>query len=872
MAVIITVFMIFSGMIAYADADEIPASVPDGYTEAAENGNLRLFYSKKEAAIIVENKSTGHLWTSALDDGKMPADFTKAQVRETRSLLYLTYTSISDFSSKAKTGSLEDFNYDLKVIPKSDGFTYQIYIKELDCRIRISFVLDQYGLKVEIPKAGIDEAVHSSASIQQVRKELLDQVDAQKKALSTMRDASGMANDEKKKIDVSLKYLGRIETAARKLSDPYTAGGITDQILDYLDLMDKTAYKTPAMVPMKVTASKIKDADSAAIVSVDMMPYFGACADSEDGFFLYPDGSGAITRLKKKHSEFKSNYHADTYSSMTTDIDQELDQELNGLINMAMPYYGVRTGTDGFIAYVRNGQAMSDVTFSPSGYVMPISRTNAGFTYRMPVAASSKGGKWQSGSDTMVYESERTDYTAAIEYQFLQGNGSDYAGMANALRKFLTGEKLLTKSPLIRRQMPIAMDIFGASNDKYLCFNRYTVASKFSQASAVVDAVGSVPVLCNYQGITSKGYGVNPAGYRLNRKLGSQKELVQLADQIESGGGKLFIETNQLIADVGEHDYKESELAIGNQYTVLTNGESKTKFLLSPSAVNQRESDLIAQYGSYGKAAVMDSMIGKTIYPDYSKTGGQTRLQTVRRWEDNLEKSRSKLGAAAVSHGNDYALCRTDWITDAPFGSSGYSYEAEEVPFYELVTHGYIAETAGCFNEFYDKDVQMLKSIEYGLLPYFSITVNSLDKNVSGIYASRFNEIYKEMAEDYNECNRAIGDLVGVPITGHSRSGNLVTVTYGNGVQILINYSDHKIKSGSAVVEPKNYLRIKNGKVNYYDGKEMSVKKINVAAKGGTARIHVYSSLAVWIFAVLLVSASVFCGISFLKHRRHEKL
>lgn len=90
----------------------------------------------------------------------------------------------------------------------------------------------------------------------------------------------------------------------------------------------------------------------------------------------------------------------------------------------------VRKGEDAFIAYVCSGQAMLEITYRPSGYT--VHRTAAGFTYRQPVATSSTNGQWQSADDTMVFEEEALQYTAAVEYQFLYGEHADYSGMAAA--------------------------------------------------------------------------------------------------------------------------------------------------------------------------------------------------------------------------------------------------------------------------------------------------------------------------------------------------------------------------------------------------------------------------------------------------------
>jgi hypothetical protein len=215
---------------------------------------------------------------------------------------------------------------------------------------------------------------------------------------------------------------------------------------------------------------------------------------------------------------------------------------------------------------------------------------------------------------------------------------------------------------------------------------------------------------------------------------------------------------------------------------------------------------------------------------------------------------------------------RQSWPEVPSYDDNGYIYMDEEVPFYEMLTHGYIAETSTYNNEFHDRRLQLLRSIEYGLIPYYSLTVNSVDWKENGSFSSRFSEVYEDIVKEYNECESALGDVVEVPIVHHSAKKDLAEVVYDNGIRIIINYSDKDRTVDGITIQPMDFVKITGGEGDVNDQEKLKIKEIKAEARGGKERFSVYSSLAVWIFIILSVSIVVLCGISIFKHKRHTEL
>lgn len=873
---------------------------------AAQNDTLDLYYSKEKARVVVQNKKTGYLWDSAMaeQDGKE----TKVQKQEMQSLLQLTYTAINSLSSKTTSSALESLKYSLQIEKINNGFAYVIALPKLDMKIRMEFCLDDYGMKVSIPKGGVQETIAASRKIEEYQKELKTQLKELKKEFQSIQEDEGLTKDLQKKMQSAINELKTIEKMVRSIKNAYGIKEAGNQISDEIEKLDKQVIGTSQNagfftqlltsedvsdetkndyrsyiqevkdqeLQLKIQVANMQEISDAALVSVDVLPYFGAANDKSEGYMLYPDGCGALTYFKEKHGEFQSRYEADTYAFLTPDIDWEEAKEAAGLYNQAIPYFGIKNGENGCIAYVCKGQELSKITFSPSGYVLPVNRIGAGFTYRQLVATSSVNGQWQSGADTQVFQQNPAKTEMAVEYQFLNGKQANYSGMACALRNYMEKQGILKESELVKqKKLPLALDFFGTSQEKVLMFKKSVTGTTINQASGILDALTGMPILCNYKGIYKEGYGVYPSSFQLSRAAGTKEQLRKLSKKLEKTGGKLFLESNQLLADYDQKGYKEGDLAIGNQYQVIksTENEEKMQYLLTPKSVKSNfDKNALPKLKGFGKAGITETMMGDFVYADYGKQHGCDRSNTVKLWKQILKDAKKNLQGISVEQGSDYTFSSADWLRKIPTDVSGYTYTDESVPFYSMLVHGKLTGTSTPINQFYNKKQQLLKSMEYGLLPYYSLSAEELDLKGTDVYTSRFADMKDEIWKTYQKYEKVMEGLTDVAILSHERKGDKVVVRYENGTVLLINYAKKETKINGTKVGPMDIKRVNNKEVAEDETKgslSTNTEKSNkVKTAGRQNGISVYSSLVVGIFAVLFISVAVFGSISFFKYHR----
>ena len=885
--------------VPFARAEEI--SPPDGFVTAVENSVTALFYKPDRAEIAVFDKRTGHLWYSALPEEQTPAeDLTGYLKDEFVSLLNIGYVLINKKDTAKVDQPLASMESHVTASVTGSVLVYSIRLTDVNLAFEVEISLNNDVMTVSLPNKSIREGDGVEEKLQSRIKSLTDFADSTEDIMNMMLDA----DDYPKKFQSGLKSgLKRLEEFS-DLANSLSASGIeadSDKLSEIINSLqadlagtnDKPGFfrlvSTSSVVSddakrryaslqseiddkmmlVRVTAGGLKAIDIAHLVDVELFPYFGACGDRAKGYILYPNGSGAINEFKENHSEFNSEYRAMVFSDDQPDIDWEKTIDNAGLKRLPVPYFGIKRDNSAFISYVDSGQPESFVRFAPSGYIVDVNRVHAGFVYRRPVAVASKGGQWQAGQIPTAYEDERASVDAVVRYRFLSGEEADYSGMARALRSYLLDSGALKKTTLYNGSVPLALDFFGGYSERMMLFENYRIGTTFDQARGILEQIsggGSFPFLVNYRGFQTGGYGVYPAKNSAASQLGGLSGLRELAEFTAGSGGSLFLEANPLEVQVGQRGYAESELALNTYYRVVESLD-KTTHILSPSVAKDKMESVWAFYRSAGASGAVVQYAGSFVYYDYSSKHPHRRSDTVDEWGGMLARGKEELGNVSVEGGNIYTWAHADWIRNVPVGASGYVHTDYAVPFYQMLVHGSIPYTAEPVNRFYDKDLQFLRMVEYGSLPYFTLSAGEVDYEQTGSFLSPFDVVYSDIVEIYNRYASSMAGTVNMAIISHKNENGIVTVVYEDGAEVVINYTAEPVDIGGRRIEALDYIVV-NGK-----GGELLEKTENsIDRPGEQSRLSVYNPLGNWIWGILLVPVVLFIGSGFFRYKRQHNV
>lgn len=145
-----------------------------------------------------------------------------------------------------------------------------------------------------------------------------------------------------------------------------------------------------------------------------------------------------------------------------------------------------------------------------------------------------------------------------------------------------------------------------------------------------------------------------------------------------------------------------------------------------------------------------------------------------------------------------------------PLGSSDYLYVDQDVPFLSMVLKGVLPMYSKYVNFEANKVENFLQMVESGIYPSFYLTWGETSQllytNSSNLYSLEF-ETYKDTVAEYDaELRQLAQKTADANIIRHETlSSGVVKVTYSNGVQIFVNYTEHDFTADGITVEALSY-------------------------------------------------------------------
>jgi len=819
-----------------------------GYIPGASNDKLQLYYHESMAKIAVLDKRSGMVWESTPSETVYPTEgLTEPLLNDLNSLLVLTYTEMNLNSTQVKTEPVMSLKPKIEVSKLNSGIRLTFHIKQLNLQIDMDAILDDDTLVISIPPDGLLEGIGSAEAVKEKLQPIKDFVSLISGMIDVMEKDSGLKGIRsdiarlKGEVESLEESTGSItdavgieafsDSALESLNDIQTiyAGGsgiegLFTKIskLKSIDEGKKKEYSAflrdldDEIMFAKVAASVLKTIKVGSVIELAVMPNFGAGADHEEGYAFYPDGSGAITYFSPNHNILTSYFKKDAYSSDEINIDWEKEMDKSGLKRTMLPVFGIHKDNSSYIAAVVGGDTDCAINYYPSGYVLNLSRVFASFRFRRVIETKSAKGVWTGGQAAMMYEKERFPVSPEIRYMFLTGEDSGYSGMAGRCREYLLENGMISQSPVLKNGIPLGLELLGGIKQKRVIFERYIKMTSFKDAENIIEYLKANDVdsvLMNLYGWTEEGYGKYPSGSRPAKKLGGEKGLRELSQFAKASGMHLFLQDNYIESHIDAKGYKNNELAQNNSQRVVRSVNGRI-MLASPLAVLRRFIELILPLKSrYDIAGITFDSIGKFLYFDYSRNNTAQRNDTADAWRKLRDASRQTFGSAAVRGGNGYILKDVDWLLEIPAGATRYLYTDEEIPFYQMVVHGLVPYSSKPFNQFYDHRYEKLKAIEYGNMPYYILTWEdtSLLRNTdyNTLFSTSFEDWKDNVLSICKEFNDRLGSTADQYMISHRRYENGITeVRYGNGVRVLLNYSDAPASFEGIEIKAMDYVVI----------------------------------------------------------------
>ncbi len=575
--------------------------------------------------------------------------------------------------------------------------------------------------------------------------------------------------------------------------------------------------------------------------TLDLLPFFGAADVDAQGYMLVPDGSGALIHLNNGKSD------APIYNHRVYGRDQSLGPDRRVLTfpqHSHLPIFGLVQAEQGFMGIIEEGDVVSQVraavagrtssfnTVSPTFTVIPMARVDLVAQTDSYDGQRSRGIWLDAITEANVYQPRPMDSDLAMRLLFFHGDDANYSAMATAYRQHL----FAGRSPLEAEaaDIPLILELTGAIhvNRPWLGIPR-RVSEPLTSVQQVQTMMNSLlehdisRIQLRYTGWLEGGVEhFYPNGANVDPVLGSNRELAALAASLDELGIQFFPSVGFLYryADrpwdgfgarqdasrfmdrtVGIYHYRLKE--------PLQMFDTDYYFhIISPRTIPGLVDQFLPRFQELGSSGIYLHDMGTAVNSDFRRDGLVDRGQAKQILEDQL---RRLAGSAdlniMVSGANAYVLPYAHTVVNVPGQSSEFLISDQDIPFLQMVMSGYLHYALEPMNYTGNLRQRLLRSLETGSLPYFSLIAEpSLilkDSEFARLFASDYRHWWAVMIDAYHQLNDVLRHVHGQPIVRHEvLTPNVARTTFANSVSIMVNYNQFPVMVEGNYIDGLGYL------------------------------------------------------------------
>lgn len=576
-----------------------------------------------------------------------------------------------------------------------------------------------------------------------------------------------------------------------------------------------------------VLCDEIKESGENQITKISLLPYFGAAGKEDNGYFLVPDGSGALINFN--NGKTGSNYQQEIY-----DTDGLMNIKTNKTVTQKarLPIFGIENGTDTMLSVIDGGATVCRLYSYVSGSNGNYNIIYPQFTYRQSSVVSMLSKTWYPVDVTFI-SSRKAEENFSVCYMPLDEDNGGYSDMAAAYREKLVKDGMFTKKTE-KSSVPLFLDIYGSAmvSDNILGIPVTVNKSltSFKEAKEILKKLQGENVdgiFVRYLGISSSGL-VNkkvPTSFKAASSLGGKKGFKELISFADKAGINIYPDvdlinftkpTFSLIKQLDAAKDVCDKTGVFYEFEA-SNGEVKTgskkSYVLKPHKVEKAAEKYITSYKKItDNKYLAPSTLGNFIYSDFDDNICLAQ-DTAEKFTDLMNGWNDDGISLMLESPNAYALGCAQSVVCAPINSSNFDIEDASVPFYQMVLHGYIAYSVPSINLSVDNSGSVLKAIETGSSLMYSLSKADYSvlcyDDYDHLYSITAKNWLKDIYKDYEEVKNALSSVSQSVIVRHEAIQNDVFKTvYENGVSIIVNYGEAPVEIDGKTVEANNYLVI----------------------------------------------------------------
>lgn len=592
--------------------------------------------------------------------------------------------------------------------------------------------------------------------------------------------------------------------------------------------LDEVSYPIDAIDPSDQEAPPV----TLPVYSITVLPYFGAANQEQEGYIVVPDGSGALIYLNNGKSANPSVvvnvYGRDGSISQT--------EKMRYLVNSNLPVFGMKQGDYGFIAIMEQGEATARVRADVAGRAHSYNVVYPEFVIRPKDSAYLQTtDEFTKEVVIAVPQSRPVEGDLQVRYSFLFGDEATYVGMAHHYQKYLqqAGMEPVTAA----ENIPFYLELIGSVQVKRPILGvPQTVVeplTSYEQVREIVDELtkaGVDNIHVRYGGWLNGGIDHDfPTRVKWEKAVGGKRGLLELVDYLEGEGVKFFPDVSFLTVSKnsvfdGFLTPRDAALFLDRSVAKVYEFDRATyqaktdrfRYVLSPKRLDKVVDGFLQDYSEIGLSTLSLGDLASELHSDFRYKPEQLidRQQAKQIVVNQLEKMADY--ELMLNGGFAYGLPFAEHVVNVPGFSNKYPLTDETIPFYQIVTRGFVNHAGEPVNYSQDIIQNRLNTIETGGFPYYvwSYIPSSHVKHTD--YDFLYSLYYKDWLEDavqfYHEVNQVLKPVQGQRIVDHKQVQKGVYKTvYENGIYTLVNYNNTAVVYEGVFIGSQSYAIVEGG-------------------------------------------------------------
>ncbi len=561
----------------------------------------------------------------------------------------------------------------------------------------------------------------------------------------------------------------------------------------------------PQGVRVEVPFASIQEADPAYKLGLlHLYPFLGATKeDSAPGYMFIPDGSGTLIHFAATTTAknmFYGRYYGTDLGMIST---LPLDLSINRPYRISIPVVGMAHGEQqhAYISVIEKGASYAEIQAHPAGVITRFNFLYNAFLYNQSYFQATN----RSGAGVTTLQPQTNTFDVVVHYRFLSGEEGDYVGMARSYQEYLLEKGLLREVVSPDSNIGIRLEFLGSEKEKILFWYRSIPMTTIAQMSDILSQLDIQNPDVVYYGWQPRGAStMPPRTLKLDRSLGDKEELAAFVEEVAAANGRfyLYLDPQAALRDEGGYSSRRDLAMSITNANLLGYNRNKVNYYLNLEALSDRYVALSQDIFGETPAGLALDGIGSTLYSDFKDNHFLNREEAIQQYQALVAEDG---GDTAFYAPNDYLFGAMQAYYDIPLSNSGYLYTTEVIPFLQIVLAGYVPYYGGALNFSSNIQADLLRHVDFGAYPsYFltqEVTAKILNTSSDWIYTSSYGQWGEEIERTYQWLNNLLGPVRGERIVARQTlAEGVMSTTYSNGQQIIVNYSNRPFADGDLTV------------------------------------------------------------------------